>query len=267
MKLHSVIILLLACAFVADSLGQSFRRSRRNPAMGDRRGVERWENDPRFPDDTFRFVRLRPENHRQWATDYPDSDLNFSFRLQQMTAIRVHPDPLVVSILDPKMKEFPFLYTLETGSLDLLDEEAKILREHLLNGGFLMIDDFWGEYEWQNTYYQMKKVFPDLPIKELELDHPVFNIVFPLKEKPQVPAIEVALRGRHTGIFYEKGGEGAHYHGIFDAKGRMMVMICQNTDLGDGWEREGEDPFYFKEFSEKLAYPMGINIIVYSMTH
>lgn len=266
MNFRAATVILLGIAFAAELSAQQWRRSRRTMNLDDRRGVAKWENDPRFPDDTFRFVRLRPENHRMWATDYPDSDLNFSFRLQQMTAIRVHPDPLIVSILDPELKKHPFLYTIETGSLDLLDEEAKILRDHLLNGGFLMIDDFWGEYDWENTHYQMKKVFPDLPIKELQLDHPIFSTVFPLKVKPQVPAIEVAIRGRDTGIFYEQGAKGARYYGIFDPKGRMMVIICRDTDLGDGWEREGEDPFYFTEFSEKLAYPMGINIVVYSMT-
>lgn len=261
---HRIVILFLALSIVAT--GQSSRRDN-SMIPADRNGVAKWENDLRFPDDTFRFVRLRPQYHRKWATDYPDSDLNFSFRLQQMTAIRVNPDPLIVSILDPKMKECPFLYTLETSSLDLTDEEVKILREHLLNGGFLMIDDFWGSYEWENTRQQMTKLFPDRPITELELDHPIFRAVFPITEKPQVPAMEVAMEGRQTGIFYEKGAKGAHYYGIFDAKGRMMVIICRDTDLGDGWEREGDDPFYFTEFSEKKAYPMGINIIVYSMTH
>ena len=268
MILRSATIVLLGLLFAATAHAQSFRRFRQPRSIdSDRRGVAKWENDPRFPDDTFRFVRLRPENHSKWATDFPDSDLNFSFRLQQMTSIRVHPEPLVLSILDPEMRKYPFIYTLETGTLDLMDEEVKILREHLLNGGFLMIDDFWGEYEWQNTREQITKVFPEFPIKELELDHPIFSTVFQIKEKPQIPSIEVALAGRETGIFYEKGAKGAHYRGIFDAKGRMMVIICQNTDLGDGWEREGEDPFYFKEFSEKKAYPMGINIVVYSMTH
>jgi len=256
---HVCAFLLVAVSTVAPA------QPSRLPA--DRHGVAKWENDPRFPNDTFRFVRLRPENHYKWSTDFPDSDLNFSFRLQQMTSIRVDPVPLIISILDPKMKECPFLYTLETGALDLMDSEAQILREHLLNGGFLMIDDFWGDDEWENTRQQMERIFPDRPITELGLDHPIFNTVFPIKEKPQVPSIEYALSGRTTGIFHEKGGKGAHYYGIFDAKGRMMVVICRNTDLGDGWEREGDDPYFFKEFSEKKAFPMGINIVVYSMTH
>ena len=257
---------LWSMALITPALSQN-RNMNPSGLPADRHGVAKWENDPRFPDDTFRFARLRPQNHYRWATDYPDSDLNFSLRLQQMTAIRVHPEPIIVSILDPKMKEYPFLYTIETSSLELMDEEVKLLREHLLNGGFLMIDDFWGDEQWEHTRQQIKKVFPDRPITELELDHPVFNIVFQLKEKPQVPAIEYALSGRSTGVFYEKGGKVVHYYGVFDAKGRMMVIICRNTDLGDGWEREGEDPFFFTEFSEKKAYPMGINIVVYSMTH
>lgn len=265
MILRSAAVILLWITLVTAMHAQQQRFGRL--AADDRKGVAKWENDPRFPDDTFRFVRLRPENHLKWATDYPDSDLNFSFRLQQMTSIRVNPEPVIVSILDPEMKKHPFLYTLETSTLDLTAEEIKILRDHLLNGGFLMIDDFWGVDEWENTRDQMKKVFPDRPITELELDHPIFNTVFQIKEKPQVPSIEYGMRGRETGIFWEKGAKGAHYYGIFDAKGRMMVIICRDTDLGDGWEREGEDPFYFKEFSEKRAYPMGINIIVYSMTH
>lgn len=233
----------------------------------DRNGVADWENNPRFADDTFRFVRLRPQFHGKWRVDYPDSDLNFSFRLQQMTSIKVHPDPIILTITDPELKKYPFLYTVETGSLNLTDREIVILRAHLENGGFLMIDDFWGEREWFNTKEQMEKLFPERPIQELEIDHPIFSTVFQLKEKPQVPSLEFALSGRTTGLFYEKGGKDVHYYGIFDRKGRMMVLVCRNTDLGDGWEREGEDPYFFTEFSEKLAYPMGINIIVYSMTH
>jgi hypothetical protein len=264
---HRFVIFLILWAVITGSSQAQFTRNRPTSLPADRSGVAKWENDLRFPGDTFRFVRLRPENHSKWATDYPDSDLNFSFRLQQMTAIRVNPEPVIISILDPQMKECPFLYTLETGSLELSPLEARLLREHLLNGGFLMIDDFWGDEEWENTRQQMIKIFPDRPITELELDHPIYSTVFQLKEKPQVPAIDIAMSGRTTGIFYEKGGKVVHYYGIFDAKGRMMVIICRNTDLGDGWEREGEDPYFFKEFSEKKAYPMGINIIVYSMTH
>ncbi len=257
MKSRSFVLLASAAFFVSAQAQLPVNRN----------GVAQWENDARFPDDTFRFVRLRAQYHPQWHTDYPDSDLNFSFRLQQMTSIRVNPDPIILAVTDPELKKYPFLYTLETGSLNFTEGERLILRDHLENGGFLMIDDFWGDEEWLNTKRQMEQLFPGRPIKELDLNHPVFSTVFQLKERPQVPSIEFALSGRTTGIFYEKGGKDVHYYGIFDAKGRMMVIICRNTDLGDGWEREGEDPYFFTEFSEKRAYPMGINIIVYSMTH
>ena len=120
-----------------------------------------------------------------------------------------------------------------------------------------MIDDFWGDEEWENTRQQMVKIFPDRPITELELDHPIYSTVFQLKEKPQVPSIEYAMSGRSTGIFYEKGGKVVHYYGIFDAKGRMMVIICRNTDLGDGWEREGEDPLFFQGIQREKGLSHG----------
>ena len=233
----------------------------------DRNGTDLWENDPRFPNDTFQFVRMKAENHSEWATDYPDSDLNFSFRLQQMTSLKVNPHPIVVSPTDPKLKECPFLYTLETATLQLTPKEITALREYFNTGGFLMIDDFWGDRAWDNTVKEMKKIFPDKEIKELKLDHPIFNIVFPIKEKPQIPAIGFAVSNRYTGITSPSVGGPPNFYGIYDDKGRMMVLICRNTDLGDGWEREGEDPYYFKAFSEKSAYPLGINIIVYMMTH
>jgi len=96
-----------------------------------------------------------------------------------MTSLKVNPDPIVVSTLDPSLNQHPFLYTLETGTLKLTDPEITALRKHLLNGGFLMIDDFWGSYAWRNTEEQLKLLFPDRPIKELEIDHPIFNTVFP----------------------------------------------------------------------------------------
>jgi hypothetical protein len=118
----------------------------------------------------------------------------------------------------------------------------------------------------------MSRVFPDRTWEELPLDHPIFHCVFELKEKPQVPAIEVALRGRSQGITWEHGEWDSttkvpHYRAYFDDKHRMVALLCHNTDLTDGWEREGEDEWYFHEFAEKRAYPMGINMMVYVMTH
>jgi hypothetical protein len=134
-----------------------------------------------------------------------------------------------------------------------------------------MVDDFWGDAEWENFHQEIMRVFeqkPEYEPVELNLDHEIFRCVYRLKEKPQVPSIHEWQR---SGLTYELHHDGntrdVHYKGITDKKGRLMVIICHNTDLGDGWEREGEDPEYFKEFSEKKSYPMGINIVTYAMTH
>jgi hypothetical protein len=113
-------------------------------------------------------------------------------------------------------------------------------------------------------------IFPDRDFVELELDHPIFHMVFDLEMKPQIPAVGMAMQGREQGITYEwnkPGSETPHYRAILDDKGRICMMICFNTDLGDGWEEEGTDPWYFREFSEKYAYPLGINIVFYALTH
>lgn len=268
------------------------QRSGGAPALpDDRAGVPDWKVDERFKHDVFTFVRVqysdgggfyggrrrggfyggRGWGGGRWLTDWPDSDLNFSFRLQQLTALKVDPNPISLRLTDERLFDYPFLYMLEVGSLAFSEEEVVALRRYLLNGGFLMVDDFWGDYEWENFYREIKRVFPDREPQELPLDHEIFRCVYRLKERPQVPSIDAAWRGRDQGITWEPGHGGnvrdVHYRALFDDKGRMMAIICHNTDLGDGWEREGEDPWYFKEFSEKRAYPMGINIITYAMTH
>jgi hypothetical protein len=234
----------------------------------DRRGVPDWEIPAGFEDDVFTFARLRPEFHSKWHVDYPDSDLNFSYRLHEMTALKVNPNPRLIAITSPELPDFPFVYIVEPGGLHLSRQEASILRTYLLNGGFLMFDDFWRESEWSTVYAQVKAIFPDREPVELDLDHPIFHTVFDIREKPQIPAINIALAGRAQGITWERGANPyASFYGIFDDQGRMMVVICRDTDLGDGWEREGDDAWFFREFSEKKAYPMGINIVVYALTH
>jgi hypothetical protein len=244
----------------------------------DRGGVPDWELDKEFANDVFTFLRIEYSNTGRrgwygsgdWTTDAPDAELNLSYRLQQLTSMKVHPEPHRHSlrITDENLVHYPFIYIVEPGELLFSDEEVDTLRRYLLNGGFLMVDDFWGEYEWSNFYEQIKRVFPDREPEELPLDHRIFHCVFDLKEKPQIPNIGVGVRSQWTGVTWERrDARTPHYRGIFDDKGRLMVIICHNTDLGDGWEREGEDAYYFREFSEKKAYPLGINILFYGMTH
>lgn len=247
------------------------RPSRRNAVLTDRRGVPTWDVDPAFAEDVFTFVRIKYDSYGswdRWRTDWPDSDLNFPFRLQQLTSLKVEPNSKILELTDPEIFQYPFLYIIEPGTLIFSNEQVVALRRYLLNGGFLMVDDFWGEDEWANFYREIKRVFPEREPLELPLEHPIFHCVYDLKEKPQIPSINAAQWGRAQGITWERAdAKEVHYKAIFDDKNRMMVIICHNTDLGDGWEREGEDPWYFKEFSEKKAYPLGINIVFYAMTH
>ncbi|HEV3004602.1 MAG TPA: DUF4159 domain-containing protein [Pirellulales bacterium] len=250
-------------------------RWRRELDLSDRRGVPDWQLDEEFKDDAFTFARVRYTQMRggwyggggwgSWNTDCPDSDLNFSYRLHELTAIDVNPNFKIVELTDDELFDYPFIYLIEPGrGLWLDDAEVAALRRYLLNGGFLMVDDFWGEHEWSVFYEQIKRVFPDREPVELPLEHEIFHLVYDLKKKPQVPSIHAWWQGMTTERF---DAQEAHYRAIFDDKGRMMAIICHNTDLGDGWEREGEDPGYFKEMSERWAYPLGINIVTYAMTH
>ncbi len=236
----------------------------------DRRGVESWEVVPGFKDDTFTFVRIAYQSwgggwyDRRWDIDGPDSELNFSFRLQQLTSIKVNPEPIVLTLTDPRLFDYPFIYIVEPGYLEFSNDEVQALRHYLLTGGFLMVDDFWGEAEWRNLDNEMNRVFPDRHWQDLPLKHDIFHCVYDLKEFPQVSSIGYAERG----YSYERpDAKQVHYRAYSDDEGRMCVIMCHNTDLGDGWEREGVSEHYFREYSEKKAYPMGINIVTYAMTH
>ena len=248
----------------------------------DRGSFPQWKVDPDFPHDVFTFVRVRYASARSgwgrrgggaWSTDWPDSDLNFSFRLQQLTSLKVdpleHPEEKALQLTDERLFDYPFIYQLEPGRLYFTRQEVEALRRYLLSGGFLMVDDFWGDYEWENFEAEITRVFPDRELVDVPLEHEIFHCVYDLKERPQIPSIDAAWRGRPWGITWERGPDTQepHFRAIYDDKERMMVFICHNTDLGDGWEREGENEWYFREFSEKKAYPLGINIVIYAMTH
>jgi Domain of unknown function (DUF4159) len=274
-KRSKLVLTTLILALVAGVGVAQFRTARE--AESNSIGTPNWKNDDHFQKDVFTFVRIKysvngkygPGHTRdRYLIDFPDSDLNFSYRLQQITSLKVNPDGRVLELTDKELFDYPFIYIVEPGRLTFTEQEIPILRQYLLNGGFLMVDDFWGEREWANFQQELRLVFPDREPIDLPLEHPIFHCVFDLKEKPQVPGLPHVLDPRWDGRTWEReDAKEVHYRAIFDDKGRIMVMICQNTDLGDGWEQEGQSELYFREFSEKKAYPMGINIVFYAMTH
>ncbi len=196
---------LLACLLlflmVLPLAAQRFGRGRRAPDP--RGGAPEWEIKPQFKHDVFTFVRIEYDaggraswrgGWDRWTTDYPDADLNFSYRLQQLTSLQVEPKGKTLRITDPTLFDYPFIYIVEPGGLLFRDEEVPILRRYLSSGGFLMVDDFWGRLEYANFYEQIKRVFPDREPEELPLDHPIFHCVFDLKEKPQIPNVDLGTR-------------------------------------------------------------------------
>jgi hypothetical protein len=240
-----------------------------------------WTNSAAFKKDVFTFARVRyrrdfsRSSRGNCFTDFPDSDLDLSYRLQQLTTLKVDPDGRVIDLTDPDLFNYPWIYMVEPGALRFEDDEVVALRRYLLNGGFLMADDFWGTPQWENFETQIKRVLPEREFIELEMDHPVFGTVFDLHSKKkndlQVPNFGVGEQSQYDHVTWERhGGEECrevHIKAIFDDKGHIMVIACHNTDNGDGWEREQEFAYFFREFSEKRAYPLGINIVFYAMTH
>ena len=254
------------------------QRSAREAAIAGGDVGPTWTNDARYTKDVFTFARLKytvdgthgfgSSGVDRWMIDFPYCDLNFSFRLQQLTSMKVSPEGKAVALTDEDLFDYPFIYVIEPGRMTLQEEELPILRRYLETGGFVMFDDFWGAREWRNFTNEMRKLFPAREIVELPPEHPIFHCVFDLKERPQVPHVDIGVASQYTGVTYRSiDTREPHYRAILDDKGRIMVLICHNTDLGDGWEREGENEYYFREFSEKRAYPLGINIVVYAMTH
>jgi hypothetical protein len=234
-----------------------------------------WEIEHEFKRDVFAFVRIQYDSFGpfgwwdRWDNDYPDGDWNFSYRLQQMTTLEVDPNGKVMRLSDPELFEYPFVYMAGVQRMTLSSQEESALRRYLLNGGFVMMDDFWSLEAWAHVSSVMRQVLPDRDPTELSLEHPIFHNVYDLTELPQV----VDIQTWRDGYAYEhwhgdSGGDmSPHFWAYFDDHGRMMALLCHNNDLGDGWEREGENHEYFRQFSEKRSYPMGINIVIYAMTH
>jgi len=205
------------------------------------------------------YTAFRPGN---WTVDYPKADRQFMIGLKRLTNIDASGLENPVRLDDPALRRYPILYMVEPGYLYLTEAERTGLREYLLAGGFLIADDFWGTAEWRNFADQIRHVLPEYRIVDLPLDHPVFHVFYDLTEIVQVPNVGL---GRAGGRTFEKDGVDPAVRGISDEKGRLLVAIVWNSDLGDAWEW-AEDPYYPIRFSN-FAYQLGVNLIVYAMSH
>jgi hypothetical protein len=215
----------------------------------------------------FYFTRAVYTGYRRpyftsWAIDFPKADRQFLIGLRRLTNIDAYEMENPVSLDDPDIRKYPFVYALEVGYMALTEPEVIGLREYLLAGGFLVVDDFWGTYEWRNFEAEMQRVLPGYPIVDLPLDHPLLSAFYEIGEIVQVPNVQQGALGGPT---WEKDGYEPALKGIVDEKGRLMVVINWNTDLGDAWEW-AENPYYPLKYSN-YAYQIGINMIVYGMSH
>jgi hypothetical protein len=199
-----------------------------------------------------------------WATDYPGGDCKFMGAIHRLTGINVHPDPNVMEMLDDEIFKYPFVYAVEVGGMYIDAKEAAQLREYLLRGGFLHVDDFWGPDQLDNFREQIGKVFPEYKLEDLPLSHPLFKTFFDIQEVQQIPN-----QGRgcaDDGVTWQDNRDKQpHIYGISDDKGRLMVLATYNSDLGDAWEYM-DLPCYKAKFSGG-AYRMGLNFMIYAMTH
>ena len=198
-----------------------------------------------------------------WTQDYPRADRHFSAAVRRLSRIHVRSVEQPVNLEDgDEVYNWPWLYAVQVGEWGLTQQQAKVMRDYLLRGGFFMADDFHGDYEWEMFEKRIRFVFPDRPIVDIDDKDPIFRTVFDLDDRFQVPG-EAHLRQGCKNC--RDGGVGARWRGILDDKGRVMVAISYNSDLGDAWEW-ADDPYYPEKFSG-LAIRVGVNYIVYAMTH
>lgn len=224
--------------------------------------------EPSPPTSEFTFVRLaysdnalRFGGRESWLTDWPDAEQHLLSGVSRLTRIDTADEGHYLSIMDNSLFDYPLLYAVEVGKWALNDMEAVRLRDYLLRGGFLMVDDFHGSREWAGFTQSMYRVFPDRQIVDIPVQDPIFHVAYDLHDRVQIPGIQSLYSGRN----YERDGFDPHWRGIYDDDGRLMVVINFNMDLGDAWEH-ADIPEYSLQYTT-LAYKYTINYILYAMTH
>jgi len=212
-----------------------------------------------------------------WNTDYPGADINLSIRLSELTKADVtkdkgselgDPDYVTIRLTDPELFECPWVILEDAGTANFSGQEIRALHDYLLKGGFIFVADYWGTPAQEQFDAQIGRALPpaEYPIVDLPMEHPIWHALFNVKRVPQVSAIQ--FWRRNNGEVSERGSDSPRpdMRGIFDRRGRPMVVMIHNTDIPDGWEREGEDREYFYRFSPD-CYAVGIDVVLYSMTH
>jgi len=236
---------------------------------------------PAMPDGHFTFCRVMYERVRNeamgmgWVTDYPYAEINLMTRLSELTRTTVsrdergQPNHWVVRLTDPALFNCPFIMASDAGTIGLSPEERGQLRRYLVKGGFLWVDDFWGSAAWEHWSSEIARVLPpaEYPISDVPCDDPVLRTQLTVEHVPQITNIQFwrSVGGSTTS---ERGSDSqdAHFRVIRDSHGRIMVVMTHNTDIADSWEREGEDPAFFRQFSP-AGYAFGINVLLHAMTH
>jgi hypothetical protein len=270
---------VLAAGFVAGLLGAAAVVSAQPFGGFGFRMPPRYADKDSF-DGGFNFCRLaytsvrREESGMGWWTDYPRADQNFMVRFSELTKATVSKDKtgepmfLVVRTTDEALFRCPFIHVEDAGTAGFTEEEVERLRAYLVKGGFIWSDDYWGTPAWEHWVEQIGRVLPpeEYPIFDIPSAHPIFRTMFDVKRVPQIAHIQFWRRS--GGATSERGLDSnqVHFRGIQDAQGRLMVLMSHNTDIADGWEREGDDPRFFEHFSIE-SYALGINVLIYVMTH
>ena len=239
----------------------------------------KWAKPENF-DGSFNFCRAYYTSDRHedggtgWDTDFPGADNNFSVRLGELTKMPIkmdktgQPDYVVVRITDPLMAHCAIVHFEDAGTIRFSPDEVESLRAYLLKGGFITVDDFWGSEAWAQWASEIHRVLPEYPIQDLPANHPFMHTLYDVKEVEQVSSIQFWRRtgGSVSERAYMNDSPTVNVRGISDERGRVLVLMLHNTDIPDTWEREGESKEYFDKFSPN-GYAVGVNIVLYGMTH
>jgi hypothetical protein len=267
-----VLLLLALLATASVVLAQRRFRLREGPEVPARLPTASFE-DGAFTHCKVMYRSVyREANGMGWATDYPYAGINLMTRISELTKTPIsvdaegNPNYWVVRLTDDALFRCPFTMATDVGTLEFSEAEVSRLREYLLKGGFLWVDDFWGSHAWAQWSEQIGRVLPEFTITDVPADHPLLHSLYNITGAPQVTSINFWRTS--GGTTSERGSDSPHANlrMIADDHGRIMVLMTHNTDIGDSWEREGEDHEFFLQFSPD-GYALGINAALYAMTH